>query len=254
MGKLIKYELRKQRTSRMVIFIALAVSLICFWAGIAFNSGGLAGISLSVMVLGAVFVLFYTGIEGILVFNKDLRTKQSYMLWMIPKSIWEILGAKFISAILQMLIVFGVSCAAVAISTAGAVLTIGGLSDFLEMVQVMSKAFVQGGVDWSDLISLAFLMFLTWTLVIMTGFLAVILARTVLVKSRFAGFLAVILFFVIDFVVARVYDLMCKLPFVAAANNVGALEWSVWDAVYYVIVCLALFGISGLLAEKKLSV
>ena len=41
MGKLIKYELRKQRTSRMVIFIALAVALVCFWAGIAFNSGGL---------------------------------------------------------------------------------------------------------------------------------------------------------------------------------------------------------------------
>ena len=30
MGKLIKYELRKQRTSRMVIFIALAIALICF--------------------------------------------------------------------------------------------------------------------------------------------------------------------------------------------------------------------------------
>ncbi len=254
MGKLIKYELRKQRTSRMVIFIALAVALVCFWAGIAFNSGGLAGISIAAMMLGAVFVLFYTGIEGILVFNRDLRTKQSYMLWMLPRSIWEILGAKFISAILQMLIVFGVSCAAVAVSTAGAVLTIGGLSEFLEMIRTMSKSFVQGGLDWGDLISMALLMFLVWTLVIMTGFLAVILARTVLIKSRFAGLLAVLLFFVIDFAVARVYDLMCMIPFVEAANRVGALGWSVWDVIYYVIVCLALFGASGVLAEKKLSV
>ena len=62
----------------------------------------------------------------------------------------------------------------------------------------MSKSFVQGGLDWGDLISMALLMFLVWTLVIMTGFLAVILARTVLIKSRFAGLLAVLLFFVID--------------------------------------------------------
>ena len=240
MGKLIKYELRKQRTSRMVIFIALAIALICFWAGVLFMNNALMGGSVAAMVFGAVFVLFYTGIEGILVFNRDLRTKQSYMLWMLPRSIWEILGAKFISAILQMLIVFGVSCVAVGISTAGAVLTIGGLSDFLRMI--------------GDLISLAFLLFLAWTLIIMTGFLAVILARTVLVKSRFAGLLAVILFFVINFVIERVYDVMYKIPFIASANNVGALGWTVWDVIFYVVVCLALFGVSGVLAEKKLSV
>ena len=33
-------------------------------------------------------------------------------------------------------------------------------------------------------------MFLSWTLIIMTGFLAVILARTILIRSRFAGLLA----------------------------------------------------------------
>ena len=89
MGKLIKYELRKQRASRMVIFIALAIALVGFWTGILFMNNTLMGVSAAAMVFGAVFVLFYTGIEGILVFNRDLRTKQSYMLWMLPRSIWE---------------------------------------------------------------------------------------------------------------------------------------------------------------------
>ena len=39
------------------------------------------------------------------------------------------------------------------------------------------------GLHWGDLVSLAFLMFLSWTLIIMTGFLAVILARTILIRS-----------------------------------------------------------------------
>ena len=159
------------------------------------------------------------------------------MLWMLPRSIWEILGAKFISAILQMLIVFGISCAAVGISTAGAVLTIGGLSDFLRMLQNVSKAFVEGGLNWGDLVSLAFLLFLSWTLIIMTGFLAVILARTVLVKSRFAGLLAVILFFVINFVIERVYDLTSKIPFVAAANNI----WEHWAGIYGMLFFISLY-------------
>ena len=116
MGKLIKYELRKQRTSRMVIFIALAITLIGFWAGLLFKNESLMAVCIAVMIAGAFLVLFYTGIESILVLNRDLRTKQSYMLWMLPKSVWQILGAKFISAILQMLIVFGISGIAVGIS------------------------------------------------------------------------------------------------------------------------------------------
>ena len=66
MGKLIKYELRKQRTSRMVIFIALAIALICFWAGVLFMKQCTYGGSVAAMVFGAVFVLFIRGLKGFL--------------------------------------------------------------------------------------------------------------------------------------------------------------------------------------------
>ena len=122
------------------------------------------------------------------------------------------------------------------------------------MVQDMSRMFVEGGLEWSDLIYMAVLLFLFWTLVIMTGFLAVILARTVLVKSRFAGVLAVVLFFVIFFVIERAYDLLQRIPVIASAGILGVTGWNIWDFVFYILVALILFGVSGLLAEKKLSV
>ena len=37
-------------------------------------------------------------------------------------------------------------------------------------------------------------------------------------------------------------------------NIKGTVDEEIWDVIYYVIVCLALFGVSGVLAEKKLSV
>lgn len=98
MGKLIKYEVRKQRTARLVILSALAVGLLVFWGGLLFDKEQVMGVTIALMFSAAILVLFYSGIEGVLVLNKDLRTKQSYMLWMVPKSIWEIMGAKFISS------------------------------------------------------------------------------------------------------------------------------------------------------------
>lgn len=112
MGKLIKYELRKQRTSRLVILAALAVGLLTFWGGLLFDNSNVMGVTIALMFGAAILVLFYTGIEGVLVLNRDLRTRQSYMLWMVPKSVWEIMAAKFVSSILQMLIVFALFVAA----------------------------------------------------------------------------------------------------------------------------------------------
>ena len=108
MGKLIKYEWKKQRTSRLVIMAAQTVGILAFVWGLIFDKGNAsaAGIVVVLMVCMAFLVLLYTGIESILVLNRDLRTKQSYMLWIVPKSILEILGAKFIAAILQMFVVF----------------------------------------------------------------------------------------------------------------------------------------------------
>lgn len=43
MGKLIKYELRKQRTSRLVILAALAAGLLTFWGGLLFDNNNVMG-------------------------------------------------------------------------------------------------------------------------------------------------------------------------------------------------------------------
>ena len=96
MGKIIKYEWRKQRTARLIILFGLVVCLLAFLAGIILKKDTTVALSIGIMFAGAFLVIFYTGIESLLVFNRDLRTKQSHMLWMIPKSVWEILGGKFI--------------------------------------------------------------------------------------------------------------------------------------------------------------
>lgn len=255
MGKLIKYEVRKQRTARLVILAALAVGLLVFWGGLLFDNEQVMGVTIVLMFCAALLVLFYSGIEGVLVLNRDLRTKQSYMLWMVPKSIWEIMGAKFISSILQMLIMFALFAAAGGACLASAVLKVDGFASLLDAFRMISSAFVEGGIRWTDMVQIAFLVFLAWSLVIMIGFFAVILSRTVLVRSRFAGLAAVILFFVINFVVERGYDLLYSIPAIAGMSGSGSLiGLNVFDVLYYLVVCGILFIASSLVADKKLSV
>ena len=198
MLKLVKYEWKKQRTSRLVILGLLVAGIIAFWGGILFKSDTVTALSLAFLYIFAVLVLFYTGVESVLVFNRDLRTKQSYMLFMVPKSIWEILGAKFISAILQMLFVFALFFAAGSLNLMAAVWRSGKIEALVHVFENLMRTITEANFDWMILVEAAFILFLSWVLIILIGFLAVILARTVLVKSRFAGLFAFILFFLIN--------------------------------------------------------
>ena len=238
MLKLVKYEWKKQRTSRLVILGLLVAGIIAFWGGILFKSDTVTVLSLAFLYTFAVLVLFYTGVESVLVFNRDLRTKQSYMLFMVPKSIWEILGAKFISAILQMLFVFALFFAA-------------GSLNLMHVFENLMRTITEANFDWMILVEAAFILFLSWVLIILIGFLAVILARTVLVKSRFAGLFAFILFFLINVAVEWGYRFSDLLPHVGGTGYFG---WDIWNILYYIIVCGGLFLVSGWLADRKLSV
>lgn len=243
MGKIVKYEWRKQRTSRLIILFGLLIGLITF----AINERIAFAVSIILMLCG-LLVIFYTGIESLLVFNKDLRTKQSHMLWMLPKSVWEILGGKFLAAILQMLFVFaafttsGFACLTIAIAQSGR------LKLLMQFIKNSARALLNADVDWKMLVQFMMLCFLSWTLVIMIGFLAIIISRTLFLNSRFSGLFSVILFFVINYIVER------GSFFISKIFNVSALDLHPFILVYYAVVCAALFGISGVLADKKLSV
>ena len=84
MGRLIKYELKKQQTSRNIILALLLVFLLAVVVGTFTENGNTVGISVMLEMFVGMFVFFYMGIESLLILNRDLKTKQSHMLWMVP--------------------------------------------------------------------------------------------------------------------------------------------------------------------------
>ena len=223
MGRLIKYELKKQQTSRNIILALLLVFLLAVVVGTFTENGNTVGISVMLEMFVGMFVFFYMGIESLLILNRDLKTKQSHMLWMVPMQSWKILGAKYIAAILQ---IFFISAAYVLAAIACILSLIAKMAIFL-------------------------FFFLAWTSVIATGFLAVIVSRTVLINSRFAGIVSFILFFVINGIVEYIYNLFAKYGLMGIHSG---LYIGIGECAFYIVACIILFVISSVLAEKKLSV
>lgn len=252
MGKIIKYEWRKQRTSRMIIlFTILAgfVAMVAFNFDAIGNNSMIVGTTILLLMATSFLVIFYTGIESLVIFNKDLRTKQSHMLWMVPKSTYEILGGKFIAAILQMLFVFTVTL------FSGCVCILfmffvndGSIQGLLQAVQELVKSIFRMNVDWRFFADFFILIFLTWTGIIMIGFLSIIISRTLFLNSKFSGLLSIILFFVILNIVEQCYELVNR------ALGSSGFQFRFTDLIFYAVASVILFLISGALADKKLSV
>ena len=78
MGRLIKYELKKQQISRNIILALLLVFLLAVVAGI-FQTMGIWQNQYGTGDFVGMFVFFYMGIESPLILNRDLKTKQSHM-------------------------------------------------------------------------------------------------------------------------------------------------------------------------------
>ena len=243
MGKLMKYEWKKQRTSRMIVMVALAVCVLTFFGGMLAEKDALMGISATLLLVGSFFVVFYMGIESILILNRDLKTKQSYMIWMTPKSVWEILGAKFVVAIAQMFFVFALYAIAGLLCFVGTIQYVGELGNVFAIIR---DSFIRVSGEGQLIAQII------WNLLVMVGYLAVIVSRTILRDSKYAGGISIVAFFVITFIIEKIYNLISNvLPNVEVAGN---SFFGVGYLVYYIIICVAVFLLSGWMADKKLSV
>ena len=92
--------------------------------------------------------------------------------------------------------------------------------------------------------------FLLWLQLITSGFLAVLLARTILENSRQGAGFSVLLFFAANFLINGCYRLVSGFSCFAA---MPAVFWSVFDPVYYLGAGALFFLLSVILADRALS-
>ena len=107
MGKLIKYEFRKQLLSKIVVACVIGGLEAFFFLGLIVGKDNWIGTAMGLFIMAAVFSLTYFSFEAIITYSNDLKTKQSYMIFLTPCNMFQVVGAKLITTIIQIVLMGG---------------------------------------------------------------------------------------------------------------------------------------------------
>ena len=246
MLKLMKYELRKTAFSKLVLLVITAVAEIAFLLGVFFKKDNLLAIGIVFLFLCAIIGVVYIGIESVNVLHRDLNTKQSYMLFLTPKSSYQILGAKILENGISIVMTGVFFAVLAAIDVTVATLYIGGLKEMLDLV----SSFME--INWSMTFTPAeaafyfFGLLASWIVYIVNADLSVILSASVLAGKKGSGVVGFIIFMIMSAVIGKILDLIPVMK---------SLEYTfvLYIAAAFAIAAV-LYLISGWIMEKKLSV
>lgn len=247
MLKLIKYEVRKTLFSKLVLLVITAVLEVIYLLGVFLKhedllAGGILGLVLCVTV-----GIFYIGIESLMVFHRDLNTKQSYMLFLTPRSSYEVLGAKVLENALSIFLTGAFFAALAAVNITVSLVYIGGLKELLDFIQNVGAS-IQIDVNiTTGQAMLTFLLVLAgWLQLLVVGDLAIVLSATVFAGKKFSGAVSFALFMLISFALGRLVNLI---------PEVGSYEQQMGVLIGVTLVIVALlYAVTGWIMEKKLSV
>lgn len=247
MGKLMKYEFRKMRLSRLIILAAALIGEILFLLGVSMELEKVLAAGMIILVLDALFGIFYIGIESILILSRDLNTRQSYMLFMMPRNSYQIMGAKVLSNLISLSLagVFFGALAAADISFL--MIRIDGLKMFWENVKMFLESIFEQLPSAADIASVAGAGLMEWFLTIVIGYLAVVLAATVLAGKKLGGILSFVSFLVfcwaVSFLDSRIIPEMNSLSASMAVHG-----------AFYLVVAILFSLLTCWIMERKLSV
>ncbi|MDO4323881.1 MAG: hypothetical protein Q4C61_15300 [Lachnospiraceae bacterium] len=247
MLKLMKYEFRKTMFSKMVLLVITALAEISYLIGVFFELDKFLAVGLVGLVMCAMIGIFYIGIDSLIVFHRDLNTKQSYMLFLTPKNSYQVLGAKVLENGVSIFLAGVFFAALAAIDTTIGVLHIGGIKEFLDMLdRFMISIRVDINVAPQDILMPFFAVLASWLMTVVTGYLAILLSATVLAGKKFSGFVSFIIFLVLGYISGKALDMLPSL-----SNHTA--EFCMIIGASIVIVAI-MYAVTGWIMERKLSV
>lgn len=108
MLKLMKYEVRRQLFSKIIMLASLFVLVAGFFIFYLLGNEAGAGVMVGFLGVETMVVVFYAPLECLMTFDKDLNTKQGYLLFLIPEKSTVILGAKLLVSLVQTVALCGI--------------------------------------------------------------------------------------------------------------------------------------------------
>lgn len=252
MGKLIKYEFKKQMLSKIIVGVLVLICQLVMLVGVFADKPDWGALGFGGMTLLAFAALFYFSFETVVTYSNDLKTKQSYMLFLVPRNMYQVVGAKMITTIAQIFVA-GIAFMALILGNLFLVSARDGeIEEFIKLMKMFIE-FVSGvNVDVTTVVYVICSMLVVWIEFVLMAMLAITLSTTLFANKRYKGVISFGIYIGLEFVLGKIADWASNGAMSGEVLTLDAMAW-VYMGVYVVAMVLCFFGTAWLL-DKKISV
>lgn len=244
----IKYELIKQRTSKIILAGFIILAELAFIIGVCIDNENIWATGTFCLMLLAMITFVIVALEAISTYYRDMQDKSGYMLFMTPHSVYTIMGGKILTGILSIVaatIIFGL------LTFADVTVVASKYHELTRMVDSIRAALNQLyaiDISWGDVIIATVDMVFSWIAMITSAFLAITLCMTLIRGVRGKGFISFAAFCAINwFYEFATIQISNWLDLSSYTAQMG------FAAVTTVVFAGACFWASGYILKRELS-
>jgi len=212
MLKLMKYEFRKQAFSKIVILVLVGLIELLFFFGVASSKEKVIGTSMMLLIFFTIGALFFLAFESILTYSNDLKLKCSYMLFLTPNTSYSIVGAKVLSAGIQIILAGLAFFAVFALDGAVLIAKYDAIAEVKRMFLELVSQLFQLDIAFSDVVSVVAVIITGWISTITVAFFSITLSTTFLANSKLKGIVSFAIFIGLNYLYSYIVDLALELP------------------------------------------
>lgn len=253
MFRLIKYEMRKNITSVVILFAVIMGLEGYFLISALTDSRSHTAISSSLLVIATMVAYFCVCIFGIATYSKELKSKTGYMTFMTPISSFSIIGSKLISTLIEgvffAILLVVLACTDMALFEAVFPET-KLFSSFINML--LESMGVDASGFWLGMLATVIELLVTFFAIVSMAYLAITLSSTAFQNKKYKGVVSAVIFIVIVIIVSKVADVLPNI-YSNPTSVIEAIVSMVPALIYFTVITVASIFVSGTLLEKKVS-
>lgn len=208
MLKLMKYEFRKQAFSKAVILALVGLLELVFFYGVIASSEKVIATSMTILALFTCGALFFLAFESILTYSNDLKQKCSYMLFLTPNTSYGIVGAKVLTAGIQIILAGIAFFLIFAIDGGILIAKYDAIAEFKRIAAEFLREIFQLEVAFSDVIAVVSLIIISWISTITLAFFSITLSTTFLANNKFRGVVSFAIFIALNVAYSYITNLI----------------------------------------------
>ena len=246
MWKLIKYELRKQMQSKAIIFgIVALLEIVWFW-GLFTKESVLISTS-GILFVVANISMIYLYFESVVTFSNDLKTKNSYMLFMTPNSSFKIVGAKILASGIQI-ILYGLCFFGIGVLDLGIMgIRFTSVSEIIELVKRFLRQSVQIDVDVTYVLMTVLSIMVLGIFILVLAYLSITLSATFLANRAFKGVISFAIFVLITMIEEKIATAVLGNILLSDGTTI------ILSILWYAAMSIAAYIVTAWMLEKRVS-